>query len=82
MFAAVLKCSYLVGLCRAILYQVLSAGNGSGMTPKLSVNRPLRENEASFDDSAHIMGECSLVALEQNRVQNTLAAFALSQAVV
>ena len=47
--------------------------SGSGMTPKLSVNRPLRENEASFDDSAHIMGECSLVALEQNRVQDALA---------
>ena len=56
---------------------MLSAGNGSGMIPKLSVNRglhcSLRENEPSFD-SAHIVGECSSVALEQNRVQDTLSA--------
>ena len=55
---------------------MLSAGNGSGMIPKLSVNRglhcSLRENEPSFD-SAHIVGECSSVALEQNRVQDALA---------
>ena len=77
MFAAVLKCSYLVGLCRAILYQVLSAGNGSGIITMMSVNRglhcSLRENEPTFD-SAHIVAKCSSVASVQNQVQDSLAA--------
>ena len=56
---------------------MLNAGNGCGMIPKLSVNRgvhySLRKNETS-SDSSHIVGECSWIALEQNAVQDTLAA--------
>ena len=47
---------------------MLSAGNGSGMIPKLSVNRgvhcSLRGKEPS-SDSGHIVQECSSVAVEE-----------------
>ena len=56
---------------------MLSAGNGSGMIPRLSVIRgvhcSLRKNETS-SDSGLIVGECSSIALEPNAVQDTLAA--------
>ena len=59
---------------------VLSAGNGSGMIPKLSVNRgvhcSLRGKEPS-SDSCHIVGKCRSVSLEQKRVQDNLAALLL-----
>ena len=64
---------------------MLSLENGSGMISKLFVNRWLpcssRENEPSFH-SAHIVGECSSVALEQNLVQRHFSLFACSQPVL
>ena len=54
-----------------------SAQNTSVMIPNLSVNREvqfsLRKNLAG-SNSVHIMGACSSVALEQNPVQDILAA--------
>ena len=54
-----------------------SARNTSVMIPNLSVNREvqfsLRKNLAG-SNSVHIMGACSSVALEQNPVQDILAA--------
>ena len=54
-----------------------SAQNTSVMIPNLSVNREvqfsLRKNQPG-SNSVHIVGACSSVALEQNPVQDTLAA--------
>ena len=54
-----------------------SAQNTSVMIPNLSVNREvqfsLRKNQPG-SNSVHIMGACSSVALEENPVQDTLAA--------
>ena len=56
---------------------MLNVGNSFGMFPKLAMNRGvhccLRETE-SCSDPVHILGECSWIALQQNAVQDTLAA--------
>ena len=56
---------------------MLSAENVFSMIPKMFVQSglhcSLRENKRGLD-SARSIGECSSVGLEQNRVQDTLAA--------
>ena len=56
---------------------LLSARNASVRIPKLSVNSEVHcsvcENKP-LSDSVHNVGECTSVALEQNPVQDTLAA--------
>ena len=55
----------------------LNARNASFRIPKLSVNSEVHcsvwENKPPLD-SVHNVGECTSVALEQNPVQDTLAA--------
>ena len=53
---------------------MLSAGNGSGMIPKLSVNRGVHCSLREIEPSSDFVGICSSVALEQNLVRDTLAA--------
>ena len=66
---------FLVKLGRGIVDQLCR--NTSVMIPNLSVNREvqfsLRENQPG-SNSVHIVGKCSSDALEQNPVQDTLAA--------
>ena len=54
-----------------------SAQNTSVMIPNLSVNREVQfsyQKNQPGSNSVHITGECSSVALEENPVQDTLAA--------
>ena len=53
---------------------VLSAGNGSGMIPKLAVNRGVHCSLQEIESSSDFVGKCRSIALEQNLVRDTLAA--------